>query len=293
MLLHRLIYKYRRQFTQYELFVEKLVDLPWNGITVVESSPQFTEGYISIVNNEILFKCPFNRNFIDEFRKIELNNFKWDKDKRHYISDYSIHSLKILINTSKKFFQKINFCSVTQSLLDEIEIYKDIKYWQPTLVKRHEQLYIVACNSSLDEALNDLKLSTNVNTLLTLSRHGINIDESFYEDDEKLKFVSEYNTTIDQDNIFKFVEWLKEIKCDLIFLSGINSINVAKRKLITELDKQKIDYCDIFNTVPTKNHKKHNCPIFVKFKKHADGALEHLRVAKIVTIVNSTPIDIK
>jgi hypothetical protein len=291
-LLHRLIYKYRRQFAQHELFVEKLVDLPWNGITVVESSPQFTEGHVSLVDDIIYFRCPFNRNFIDEFRKIGLNSYVWNKYKRYYESPYNVYSLKILINTASKFFQTINLCTVTQSLLSEAENYKDIKYWQPTLVKRKGRLFIIASNSALDEVLGDLKLSTDAHTLLTLSKHGVMIDESFYHQDEKLKFASEYNTTVDQDDIPKLVDWLKEIECDMAFLSGVNSINISKRKLIEQLDKHDIQYCDIFNTAPNAN-KKYKCPIFVKFRKHSEGTFEHLRVSKIVTVVNSTPIEIK
>lgn len=289
-LLHRLIYKYRRQFSKYELFVEKLVDLPWN-ITVVESSPQFTDGHVSIVDNVIYFKCPFNRNFIDEFRKINLNTYTWNKTKRYYESTYNVHSLKILINTANKFFQKINFCSATQSLLDDIEIYKDIKYWQPALVKYNENFFIVACNSMLDEALGDLKLSTDINVLLTLSKHGVVIDKSFYEHDDKLKFISEYNTLVDHNDIDKLVGWLKEINCDMVFLSGI-SMNVSKRNLISQLDKNRIKYSDTFTTIP-KIDNNYRCPVFVKFKKFSEGPLERLRVAKIITIVNSNPIDIK
>lgn len=290
-LFHRLVHKYRRQFAKYELFVDKLVDLPWS-VNVIESSPQFTEGHVSISDDIIYFRCPFNRNFIDEFRKVELNSYTWNKTKRYYESPYNVHSLKILISTAKKFFPTVNLCAVTQSLLNEVDNYKDIKYWQPALVKRKDYFFIVATNSTLDEALGDLKLSTDAHTLLTLSKHGVMIDESFYQQDEKLKFASEYNTTVDQNDIHKLVDWLKEINCDMVFLSGVNSINVSKRKLIEQFDKHEVQYCDIFNTVPNTS-KKYKCPIFVKFRKHSEGTFDHLRVSKVVTVVNSTPIEIK
>ena len=290
-LFHRLIFKYRRQFSKHELFVEKLVDLPWN-VTVVESSPQFTDGHVSIVDDVIYFRCPFNRNFIDEFRKVELNSFTWNKTKRYYESVYNVHSLKILISTARKFFQNVNLCSVTQSLLNDVDNYKDIKYWQPTLVKCNNQLFVLATNSALDEALGDLKLSTDTNTLMTLSKHGVTIDESFYTNDKKLKFVSEYTTTVDQNDLPNLVEWLKEINCDMVYLSGVHSVNLAKRKLITELNIHDVQYCDINTTVPSAS-KTHKCPVFVKFRKHPEGTFDHLRVAKVVTIVNSNPIEVK
>jgi hypothetical protein len=63
-LFYRIIYKYRRQLSKHELDADVLIHLPWT-MKVVESAPQYTDGHLSIEDNQIIFKCPFNRSFID------------------------------------------------------------------------------------------------------------------------------------------------------------------------------------------------------------------------------------
>ena len=289
-LFHRLVFKYSRQFAKHELYVEKLVDLPWN-VTVVESSPHYTDGHLSIKDNQIYFRCPFNRSFIDEFRKVPLNKFLWNKDKRYYEAPYNIYSLKILLNTAHKFFENIHCCEVSTELLDEVKTYENVVYWQPTLVKRNDNLYIVATNSTLDEALGDLKLAEDAKTLVTLSKYGISIGPEFHLDDPKLKFMSESITTIEQSDMLNLVAWLKEIECDMVVLSGSTSVNVAKRKLIEHLTDAGLEYLD--TSIVAKSTKDSTNPVLVKFKKNFDSAYDPKKVTKIVHLVNSLPIDIK
>ena len=205
-LFHTLIHKYQRQFAKHEMFVDKLVNLPWN-VNVVESSPQYTEGYLSIIDDYIYFRCPFNRNFIDEFRKLSLNSFTWDKQKRQYHAPYNIYSLKILLDTAYKFFPSIHFCEVSQKMIDEVKIYEDAIYWQPTLVRRNGNLYILASNSALDDALGDTVLVDNVDTYHKLSRYGVSIGPDIHMDDPKLKFICESVTTVEQSNINDMITW--------------------------------------------------------------------------------------
>ena len=290
-LFHKLISKYRRQFFKHELFVEKLLELPWS-VTVVESSPQYTDGHITIIDDVIYFRCPFNRNFIDEFRKVNLNSFVWNKVKRYYESPFNIYSLKILLGTAKRFFQNINYCDHTKSILEQLEPYKDVKYWQPTLIERNGNLFIAASNNALEDALGELKLSFDDTTLLTLSKYGVTIDEVFYKDNPKLKFICEYSTTIEQNDILKLIEWLLDIKCDMVILSGINSTNPIKKKFIEELVNNNLPYCDIFFNVP-KTTKNYDNAVYVKFKKNGEGSSDIIRPSKIITITNSNSIEIK
>lgn len=287
-LFHRLVFKYRRQFAKHELFVEKLVDLPWN-VTVVESSPQYTDGHVTVIEDIIYFKCPFNRNFIDEFRKVPLNSFVWSKEKRHYEAPYSTYNLKILLNTANKFFPVIHNCSITQSLVDEIKVFEDARYWQPTLVKRNDNLYIVAINESLNDALGEILLSEDIDTFKKLSSHGVHIDPSFYNDDKKLKFICESVTEVEQSEMSTMVDWLKEMQCNMVYLSGGGSINLSKKKLIELLNEAKITYRDTNITVPS--HKE--CPVLIKFKRNFESNHDPMKVSKVVQLVNSTPIEVK
>lgn len=290
-LLHRLIFKYRRQFIKHEMFVEKLVELPWN-VNVVESSPQYTEGHVSIVDDIIYFRCPFNRNFIDEFRKIPLNMFVWNKQKRHYEALYNVYSLKILLKTAEKFFPKVHLYEDTQKMLNELKPFEPMLYWQPTLIERNNNLFIAATNSSLEAALGDLKLSANENTYLTLSKHGVTIGAEFYENDERLEFMCKYNPCIEQTDIHKLVNWLKDIKCDMVYLFGLSSVNLIKRKITESLVEADIPHIDLNYQVQPVDIV-YNCPVLLKPKKNFDAGNDAMRVTKAITVVNSTPIDIK
>lgn len=289
-LFHRLVFKYRRQFAKHELFVEKLVDLPWN-VKVVESSPQYTDGHVLLVDDMIHFKCPFNRNFINEFRKVSLNSFTWNKDKRLYEAPYNTYSLKILLNTAKDFFPTIHYCEEIQSLLDEVQFFEEVRYWHPTLVKRNGNLYIVALNESLNNALGDITLTEDIDTFKKLSCHGVAIDPIFYLDDKKLKFVCESVTEVEQSMLTDMVQWLKDLKYDMVYIVGATAINLAKKKLVHLLTLADVNYTDTNLTVVSKD--THEFPVVIKFKKNVDAVHDPIKASKIVHIVNSEPIDIK
>jgi hypothetical protein len=291
-LFHRLVFKYRRQFAKHELFVEKLVDLPWN-VKVVESSPQYTDGHVSIVDDTIYFRCPFNRNFIDGFRKVPLNKFTWNKDKRLYEAPYNTYSLKILVNTANKFFPIIHYCEESQSLIDEVKQYEGVKYWQPTLVKRNDNLYILAINEPLYNALGDIVLTEDIDTFKKLSCHGVNIDPVFYANDKKLKFVCESVTEVEQSMMADMVQWLKDIQCDIVYITGGNSINLAKKKLVQLLTDSDIKYRDAsLNAMPGMKHSQ-ELPVVINFKRNFDIIDNPIKVSKVVYMVNSEPIEIK
>ena len=290
-LFHRLVFKYRRQFTKHELFVEKLIDLPWN-ITVVESSAQYTDGHVTVTEDMIYFKCPFNRNFIDEFRKIPLNSFVWNKQNRQYESQYSIYSFKNLLTVAKNFFPVIHNCETAQRMLDEISPYENIRYWQPTLVKRNGNLYILATNQALEESLGNMVLAEDSNTFITLATHGVTIDPEFYENNSRLKFMAEAVTTIEVSNIDDLILWLEEMNCDMVYLSGSSSsINLSKIKLSSCLQESSVPHVDSrMSTVDSREYKR---PVLIKFKKNVEVIYDPTKVAKIIYLVNSNPIDIK
>lgn len=289
-LLHKLVFKYRRQFIKHDMFVEKLIELPWS-VTVVESSPQYTDGHVSIINDVIYFRCPFNRNFIDEFRKAQLNTFTWNKVKRYYEAPYNVYTLKLLINTAKLYFKNINYCDATKKLMEPLSFYDDVIYWQPTLVKRNNRYYILATNSVLESVLDNLNLDLSDNTLLTLCKHGVKIDNNLYENDDRLKFIGEFKHNIDKNNVPKLIEWLKQINCDHVILSSINSVNVLKQYTIKELEKAKIHFTDTSTTVVDTTNNTN--PVWIKFKQFSDEIIDTLGIIKVITITNATPIEVK
>lgn len=296
-LFYKIIYKYRRQLSKHELDADKLIHLPWT-IKVIESSTQYTDGHISIEGNQIIFKCPYNKNFIDAFRKEDTNTFVWDKERKQYNTEYSTHSLKLVIYTSNKFFKTVNYCNVVTDLLDTIKEYKDIKYWQPTLTRINGNLFIVATTEQLDEALGDMLLDTTPATISKLVYYGVHIDESTYDiADEKQKFISNRVYEMEVSDVLNIVPWLVEIGCDYVVFTGNKILNEFRKTLRDKLTLAGIRIDPeskwIYNS-KDKEANNYNFPIVIRFRTSRDPSYdEPIKAGKIVQLVNSQPIDIK
>jgi hypothetical protein len=290
-LLYKIIYKYRRQFAKNELDVEKLIHLPWS-MPIIESSAQYTNAFISIEDEKIIFRCPYNNAFIKSFREEPLNNFVWSKEKRQYETEFSQHAIKLLLNSASKYFKTINYCTTTTGLLDQLSLYKDIKYWQPTLVNRNGNLIIMASNESLHDSLGDLKIDTDLNTLAMLASRGVLIDESLYDiNNERSKFFVKQSYTAEIENIKDIALWIKEVGADHVLMVGAPLVVANRRKIIDDLEKYNIGYTDL-NVQVIDDTKKYKFSILLKFKTSVK-ARPPKNVCKIVNFVNSQPIDIK
>lgn len=295
-LFYKIIYKYRRQFTKHELDVETLIHLPWT-IKVIESAPQYTDGHISIEGKQIIFKCPYNKNFIDTFRKQDTNTFVWDKERRQYNAEYSTHSLKLLVNSAKQIFKSVHYCSITSQLMDQLKEYENCKYWRPTLIRINGNLFIVACNEQLNNSLGDLVLDTSPSTITQLVYYGIHIDESVYDvADERQKFISNLFYQIEVQDVLNIIPWLTEIGCDYVIFTGNRILPDVRKKLKDEISKLNIhvDDAPVWSKQHKSNDTTYNFPVVIRFRTARDaGTDEPLKVGKIVQLVNSQPIDIK
>ena len=296
-LFYKIIYKYRRQLGKNELDADKLIYLPWTS-KVIESAPQYTDGHVSIEGTQIIFKCPYNKNFIDAFRKEDTNSFVWDKERKQYSAEYSTHSLKLLVYTANKFFKVVHYCNIVTGLLDTIKEYKDVKYWQPTLVKINDNLFITATTEQLDDALGDMVLDTTPTTISKLVYHGVHIDESLYDiNDEKQTFISNRFYEMEVTEVLNIVPWLTEIGCDYVVFTG-NKILADIRKSLRDsltLAGIQIDletkWLYTSKTIEANNYK---FPVVFRFRTSRDPSYdEPIKAGKIVQLVNSQPIDIK
>jgi len=291
-LFNRLLHKYNRQFAKHELFPEQLVKLPWQ-MKVVESSPQYTDGHISIENNTIIFKCPYNRNFITEFRNQPLNKFAWNKETRQYEIKYGIYSLKFLIDTANKFFETIHYCEKTLAIIDELLPYETAKYWEPTLVRANNNLLIAASNAYLNEAIKDINLDTDPITLSTLVFYGVHIDIELYDTaNDRESFFANRFSKVEVSNMLNIISWLKEINCDHVYFSGSSLIAANISLLRKQLTEANITYTDSNTTVPP-NENSFKFPILIKLKSKFGSTNDLFRVGKIIQLVNSQPIEIK
>ena len=296
-LFYKIIYKYRRQLSKHELDADKLIHLPWT-IKVIESAPQYTDGHVSIEDNQIIFKCPYNKNFIDAFRKEDTNTFVWDKERKQYSTEYSTHSLKLLVYTSNKFFKTVHYCNVVSSLLDTVKEYKDVKYWQPTLTRINGNLFIVSITEQLDEVLGDMILDTTPATVSKLVYHGVHIDESIYDiNDERQTFISNRVYEMEVTDVLNIVPWLLEIKCDYVVFTGNRILTEVRKNLRDKLTLAGIRIDPeskwLYNS-KTKESNNYDLPVVIRFRTSRDPSYdEPMKAGKIVQLVNSQPIDIK
>jgi hypothetical protein len=295
-LFYRIIYKYRRQLSKHELDADMLIHLPWT-MKVVESATQYTDGHVSIENNQIIFKCPYNKNFIDAFRKEEDNTFVWDKERRQYSVGYSTHSLKILTKVATNFFKAVQYCDITNRLLKQVKEYESCKYWKPTLTRINGNLFIVASNEELDNALGSIVLDTSPLTITNLIYYGIHIDESVYDTtDERQKFIFNLFYQIEVKDVLNIIPWLTEIGCDYVVFTGNRILPEVRKALKDELSKVNIyvDDAPVWSSQHKSNDKIYNLPVVIRFRTaRNNGTDEPLKVGKIVQLVNSQPIDIK
>lgn len=291
-LFYKIIFKYRRQFVKHELDVDKLLYLPWS-VKVVESSPHYTTGHVTIENNKIYFRSPYNKNFLNLFRKQANNHFVWDRDTKQYEATYSLYQLKLLLNVSSKFYTNMFYCDTTKAILDELKKYEGAKYWQPTLSRVNGNLYILASNSYLDEALKDLVLNTDGITIATLVQYGVTIDKSVYDiNDKKQRFMANLVVEIEISDVSDITPWLQEIGCDAVYFYNYRftktSVNPI-RGIITELQKTNIDI--ILEDTIVK--KKYNFPVVIKNKIGNLDQAHTNKFGKYIKLVDSTPVEIK
>lgn len=289
-LFYKIIYKYRRQLAKHNLDPDVLIYLPW-AMNVVESVGDYTDGHIEIKDGNIYFKCPFNRAFINDFRKFDMNTYVWSKEHRRYESPYSTYALKILCNTASRFYKVIRFCDTTLALLEGLTKYENTKYWQPTLVMTGSKRIIASINESLNNALGDKNIDEM--SIAEIASYGIHIEGSY--SNPKDKFMSEMNTTIEVDDLLNIVPWLQEMNCDMVYFSGSSNapISPIKKQFSEELKNLKIPYIDtgIYTIVPPATD--FNTPVLIRFKKSLDVMFDPYKVSKIVHLVNSKAIDIK
>jgi hypothetical protein len=286
-LFYKLLYKYRRQLAKHELDPDKLIYLPWQ-MPVVESSKQYTHGHLTIEGDTIIFKCPYNRNFINDFRSNDDNPFIWDKELRQYTGSYGTYSLRFLLTLAAKYFKDIDLCPVTVDLINQISEYDTVKHWHPTLVKVHDKLMLTGLNDVTGELLKDIELNTDGKTLAILIEHGVSIDTSVYDEtDPKQVFMSNYFVKHESNDLLNIIPWLEEIECDMVYISGNPMIHSEKIKQFTSTGFPH----RVINWATKHDPKeKFNRTVQLIFKT---VEIIQPNIAKVVQLVNSQPIEIK
>ena len=308
-LFNKLLTKYRRQFASKGLSIDDITSLPWTTLTVIPSSPAYTHAFIEISGSQIFFRSPYKIKFIEDLRQEDY--FTWVKNEKKYVGKYSTLALKYLYDIAKTHFEQIHYCETTTKMLQDLEQYNKIKFWQPTLVNANGNLLIAAQNDILANVTKDMTIDYSLESLSKLVFYGVSIDESVILDANNslggsletlsyLKFACNRNPTFEIDQPELLSALLKRIGCDFVLIFNYR-LNDSHYKIIECLEKHNIECA----SVSTENDIKHfnksigktltemvntaKLPIQLNFKRFS--IYEYTTMAKTINMVDSRPIE--
>lgn len=298
-LFKKVVLKYHRQLLKLNLNSVEMAELPWE-VTPVQSADSLSKAHIHIMDGgKISLHCPYRPKFVKEFRETAL--MQWQFDERYYLADFGLPRLRKILDVVNKHYNDVVYCDETREILEEINKYRDVKYWHPTLVSRNDNLFIVAMNPMLDRALGDMKLVLDVDTLVTLTKYGVAIDDHIVNlltskfGEEQAKLITSFEFQWEQSNARVLVEMLESIGCDALYTAGGTNSKwnaILKR----EASNRKIPFIDaserkkFVTLAEIKSYKK---PVLCKFASRGFNNVGSKFMTKVVQLVNSTPIEIK
>jgi hypothetical protein len=236
-LFDNLISKYKKQLTKCGLDKVELKALDWNS-TLVESTTDYTGAYVSLFNDTLNIRVPFNKPFISKFREVKDNTFVWDKESKVYKTAFSTTALKISTQVLYKFFPTVKYCDELSPILTSLsELESGTTVWNPTLCMVNDKLIIAGCNSIIGEIVKDMELSLESNLLFNLNKLGIDIDPTIISDYPKLQFAANnvYEAEIiDAENI---IGWMKNLGCEYVVIGRGLRTALNQEQLASTIEK--------------------------------------------------------
>jgi len=215
-LFDNLISKYKKQLTKNGFVKEELKTLPWKTM-VVESTPEYTGATVSLFDDSIVIKVPFNKTFISAFRSVKNNSFDWDRDTKMYRAAFSTTALKIANEQLPKYFGSVRFDDQLEKLLNEVNVYA-AEVYNPTLRVINGRPVVAAINEVLYDLIKDMDLNIDGPTLFNLAMMGIDIDPAIYESDPRLEFASKHVYEIEIDRVETAISWMKSLGCENVVI---------------------------------------------------------------------------
>ena len=208
-LLDTIVSRYRRQFAKKEIDSNDMIALSWT-LQPVPSLPTYTEAHLAIEDDIILLRSPFKTSFVKDIKTISYG--KWDRSTKTWSFPMSESVLKNVMNLVNVHYENINYCTVIKEIIDILLPYEKNKYWNPTLIKTNDNIYVVACNQSLMNSISHIPLTTDIKNLARLMYMGITISDSIIEsltESEKLGVM--YTVNIDKFDTTSIIDYLKMI----------------------------------------------------------------------------------
>jgi hypothetical protein len=297
-LLDKIILTYRKQIERKNIFVDQLLNLPWEQKPIA-SLPQYTETFIDIIDDEIIIRSPYKSNFIKDFRKLEINA-KWQTEDKFWRIQYSTYTFKKALECLTKHFERINYCNESSQLIDmvhQINPNSDFLFWNPTYVFKNNQFLIAGTNRFLNEKLDDLILDDSLYTVSRLVSMGIKIDNSVKSlmlqqySLQQVNFVCDFETKVDP-NESNVVSLISDLKPDIVLFHGATTYKQQKHmwlKIKNNLKELSIPVKEIhFKSIEDLDEDKDK--FIVSVESLSKPALPYTN--KAVIIVNNTPIHV-
>jgi len=282
-LFKRVATKYVRQFNHNKVNVSDIVQLPWS-VPIEESIPEYTSASIKIEDDTIIFRSPYNKNFLSALRKNPIHTMLWHRDTRQHTISYSPTNLRDLIYITSEHYEIINYCPITTSIIDKMAEYESVKYWVPTLTYINGFYCIKAINTHLLDAISDIPLDGELWSIARLAKHGVKIDASVINhlsltnDPAKVKFAATFHVEHEIKDLNTAIVWLKELGCD-----GVTQTKAFMQNLFINNG--------VFLDIPVNDYSENAVVIYYK------GNLTMLddkpkKLLKIIKCVNSEPVDL-
>ena len=294
-LFRKIAKKYNRQFLHQKKNIDKWLELPWQS-PVVPSAPEYTNASIQIIDDTIIFRAPYKKEFLAALKKEPIYSLEWVKENREYQMKYGPTNLKRLVYLSADHFDVVNYCPQTLEIINSLGPYEDAKYWSPTLVYNDGHYYIAALNEALYEHTKDIPFSDDLKTISTLAKYGIKMDQSVIdhlcitEDPLKVKFAANYQVEFEIRDIATALFWLYEFGCDAVCEPRTFMKNNA---LLKDVYQQILKEANI--TIVTEQQKLNDYKSPAVFFYKGAFTLLHdkpIKVMKLIRLVNSDPIDL-
>ena len=232
-LFDNLISKYKKQLSKLGLDKSELKALEWNS-TLVESTTDYTGAYVSLFNDTLNIRVPFNKSFITKFREVKDNTFVWDKESKVYRTNFSTTALKISTQVLHKFFPTVKYCDELSTILISLsELESGTTVWNPTLCMVNDKLIIAGCNSIIGEIVRDMELSLEPNLLFKISKLGIDVDPDIISDYPKLQFAANNVYEAEIVDVENIIGWMKNLGCEHVVIgrglrTALNQEQLAK-----------------------------------------------------------------
>lgn len=284
----KLISKYNKQLVKQGLVKEELKALPWKTM-IVESTSEYTGAVVSLQDSELNIRVPFNKSFISEFRNVRNNTFEWNKETKSYSAPFGTNALKIAHTILPKFFSTMRYDDELQAIIDELKQYEGM-IWNPTLVNVNSNLMVVSVTPELAGVLAGIELKSDPRTFFNLSRMGITIDPSLYENDPKKEFAASRVYEVEFTELENVVGWMRNVGCENVMIGrGLRTLNMQETivKLVEKYGMKPVTGT-LFGSIP----KGMNMLIQHTTPTNQIG-YEITGINKTIVIKDSRPVEVK